>query len=367
MTLPLKVLSLVAGLSLAFNSSATPVHSVEGNRYAIDQSKLLELSAEIKTELENNIKNIRKPGERAVALHQLMFGPDGWQIRYDFDANLSAQQAWQLRRGNCLSLALLYVASARYVGLKAQFQRVQTPAQWEQRSDYYLVPGHVNVAVSTHRQRIYIEFLGTFYDFEVDPSQGRRISDKQAFADYYNNIAMALMDQKKWPQARSTMQTAIELEPDSDMYWSNLGVLEKFSGNSQAAEKAYRTALKINKRNYSALTNLYVLLSEQQRKQEAKEISNKVQKYSRKNPFRLAKLAGKALVNEQYDVALSSIKKAIKLRPEHAEFHYLQARIYYRSGAATQGFDALQRAAKLAEGQDKQRYEQKVAALAPSF
>ncbi|WP_370977981.1 tetratricopeptide repeat protein [Agaribacterium sp. ZY112] len=359
--------------SLTLNASQTwadlsiqlPVTSTNSaTEVLINEALLLELDAHIKNELDLHIRPIRKKSERAQALHKLMFSEQGWNIDYAFDESLSARDTYYRKQGNCLSLALLYVASARYVGLKAYFQNVNVAQQWRQASNVYLVPGHINAVVKTRNQRIYIEFLGTFFNIaDIDPRNSRVISDQRALADYYNNIAMQNLEHKQWQQAQRHMKKALALAPKEDFFWSNLGVLNKLSNKPIEAEKAYKKALKINKRNDSALSNLYVLLLEQERLNEAEKLAKKVGRYSRKNPYHLAKLAQKALTHKHYQQALDTIQKAITIAPKEQLFHHLSAQIHFAMGNKNQSIQSLKKAYELSEGLQKQRFEGKLQGL----
>jgi len=115
---------------------------------AIADVDVLALSDEFKTTLDRQINTIRQPSRRVMALHELLFGEDGYDIRYRGQYTRTAMETLTLGGGNCVSLANLYVAAARHAGLDARFQEAHVPEDWEESaSGYYVVPGHINVLV----------------------------------------------------------------------------------------------------------------------------------------------------------------------------------------------------------------------------
>ncbi len=349
------LLVLVAHFFLGF-ASAEPIHK-----------DILYISDEIKAELDREIRPIHDRARRAVALHWLMFDTDSWNIDYSADHTYSAMETYENRKGNCISLAALYVAAARYVNLPAKFQSVSVPSAWTPKDGYYLLTGHVNALVRLRRQTIHIDFLQTFLDLELKEVKKRSINDDQAYGEFHNNIAMELVEKKDFELAKQHMEIAISYDPDSDFIWSNYGVLHKFEGDFERAEKKYKKALDKNKRNFSALTNLYILYNETGRHAEAQVLAEKVERYSRNNPYHLAKLAQSSLREKRYPEALSLIKKAIKKDKKVADFHHVKAKILYESGKYELSLEALERARKVSEekgnNDDIEIYRKKIESL----
>lgn len=336
--------------------------------YPVD-IELLSLSEEIKSQLDTEVATIRSKVKRAQYLHYFMFAPEHWGIGYTASSTLTAQQTYDQRKGNCISLAALYIASARHVGLEASFQNVHVPPLWENKGDYYVVPGHINAVVHVPRADVHIEFLETFFSNEIEPGDTEVIDDKRAIAEYHNNIAMEVMASgDHYPLVMRHLDKAIKMNPKLDVAWSNYGVVLKFDKQFELAEEKYRRAIALNRRNFSALTNLYVLLSETNRIDEADKIFKKIARYSNKNPHYLAKIAEAALSNEHDEAALKSINKAIKFDATVARFHHIKAIALYRLGEREDSIKALKKAAEAAkEPDDEQRYRNKVSKLLGSI
>ncbi len=328
---------------------------------------ILAIDDRIKADLDRELRPIRDRVKRAQALHLMMFAENRWAIRYQAGRTYTAQQTWDNKLGNCMSMATLYIASARYLDLDARFQSVRVEETWEKRNDYYIVPGHMNAQVKLPRHRIHIEFLRTFFSDEyVVGKETTVISDEQAFAEYHNNIAMELVDTGRFDLVRAHLDRALDAYSRFDYIWSNYGVIEKFQGHHDAAEQKYLKALSLNRRNFSALTNLYVLYMETGQDDKASAIEAKVERYSRRNPYYLAKLAETALNTGNSELALSNINKAIRKDKQVARFYHIQAQAFAAMGDTQSAASALKLAEQYAgDPLEAARYQSKMAALVP--
>lgn len=349
------------------NLPADQLTQVPHEHYATLDVDILALNDEIKTTLDKEIRPIKGSSKRAKELHHLMFANHKWDINYAASETYTAQQTYDLRQGNCVSMAALYVAAARYVGLPAHFQVVTVEDSFIPKENYYLLTGHINAIVKLPRETVNVEFIRTFFDTDRDKEKKKRISDKEAFAEYHNNIGMELIEKKQFELAKMHMDKALDYAPKLDFVWSNYGVLHKFNGELIQAEEKYRKAIKLNRRNLSALTNLYVLLEQTERSEEALKIAETVSRHSKKNPYHLAKLAESSLANHNYQNSIKIINKAIRKNREEPHFYHIKAQAYYHSGNIDAALKALATARSISEKlekyDDQDRYQKKLDAL----
>jgi len=310
---------------------------------------ILYLSPLIKEVLDREIRPVKKKVDRALALHKLMFDRYGWNIDYGADQTFTAQETFDKGYGNCVSIAALFVAAARHVDLPAKFQSVEVENSWTPEDEFYVLARHINVSIRVHGQTMNIEFLQTFFDIEVNEIRKETLSDREAFAEYHNNVAMELMAKKDYEASERHLKAAIEHSPNDDAAWSNYGVLDKLNGRHELAEQRYKQALKINKKNLSALTNIYVLYQQQGRFEDAEKISKKVEKYSKKNPYNLAKLADSAYLNNNLKNALKLINQAIKRDDKVATFFKSKAKYQFYLGDKKGTLKSLEKARAVSE------------------
>lgn len=83
------------------------------------------------------------------------------------------------------------------------------------------------------------------------------------FADAYNNIGTAYFEQQKFEQAKPFFLKAIAIDSSLGGSFRCLGqISQSLDLNQEAAERYFRTAIKLNPKDYAANTSLLFLLSE---------------------------------------------------------------------------------------------------------
>ncbi|MBR9909425.1 MAG: tetratricopeptide repeat protein [Gammaproteobacteria bacterium] len=329
----------------------------------IEDVALLELDQNTKAILDKALGHVKGTETLARSLHLFLFGKGFYDIRYNFAVTGSAQQTFDAGYGNCLSLASLYVASARHLGLDARFQSVEVPPQWSDLDDFYMVAGHLNVIVWLGRghDKLIVEFSNVYSAAKTSQMKSKVIADERVLAEYYNNLAIDKLQQQALVEARAYLLKAIDTYPKIDFVWSNLGVVNKRLGDFAAAEQAYKTALKVNRKHMSSLNNLYALYLHQQRDKEAEKLAKRVERYSRKNPYNLARLARLDIDNGNLDHAIGLYKKAIKIKADEVDFYLQLASLYYSLGDYARSSEQLHRATELAtNAEELARYQGKL-------
>ncbi len=314
---------------------------------------ILAINNEIKNLLDRSISNIDSKRFRAVELHRLLFKPMFLGIAYDYESTLTAQQTFDQGRGNCLSHAALYVAAARYVGLKASFQTVDVPRSWLEKNEFYVVPGHINVSVAIPGHKVTVEFADAFSADESQHFKSKKVSDKVALAEYYNNIAMLYMEKGEYATAIGYMHKSVETNKKIGAVWSNLGVAYKITGHFDLAEKAYLNGLKHDKKNMSIINNIYILYRQSGRDEDAAKFAKKVAKYSKKNPYYLEKLANADISMGNYGSAITLLRKAIRIKPGEAKFHIALAYAYHQLGDYSNSIKAATKAQENAKSESE--------------
>lgn len=323
----------------------------------------LALPVPLQSALDTRIKPLKRRTDQVTALHQLLYSAAGFNIIYNNQRTQTASEAFYSRSGNCLSLAALYVASARYLGMDARFQAVEIPFQWLQRDKtmYYL--GHVNALVKLGHNRVTAEFLGAFTADESAKFKSTEMSDAEALARYYNNLGVEAMVRQESGQAFDYLQAAIEKNKKYADAWVNLGVWYKAQQRGLDAEQAYLTAVHLDRKNTSALSNLMVLYQSQGRTQMAEQVADKLHQHRLKNPYYLASLAERALQAKDYSGAVILLKKAVK-KQEEGHFYQLLGQAYFGLGEKSKSQMALEKSVALAASpQDKTLRSGKLAAL----
>lgn len=267
-------------------------------------------------------------------------------FEYDETLTMTASEAFDLRRGNCVAFSNLVVALARRAGLKANYQEVFLSPEWSEfEDDTVLLYKHINVVVETRQMSWLVDVSG----IKIKHTDHRRlVEDSYAKALYFNNIAVEALLVKDLPLAFAYVNSAIETDPNVIDPWVNLGVIYGRNEQLEDAAFAFRQALKIDPGDQSAMSNLYEIYLEQENFADAEALEPRVERYRRKNPYYLLRLSNEALAQEQYAESISLLQKAIKKKQDDHKLYFALARTQYLSGQVTKAQDSLSRARELA-------------------
>lgn len=291
-------------------------------------------------------------GERTFK--ELIKAMETFGIRYlDYDNHtLTASEAFQEHRGNCLTFTNMFLVMARRAGLKARFQEVRIPPDWILQGNVMVLRRHINVRIQFvgrasegMRERI-VDF-----DDESIPSAfidmaNRVISDDRALAHFYNNWAAESLERGNDNLAFEYLRKALEEgDPDFAPAWILAGVMYQRAGRDDLAEQSYLRALQAEPDEISAMSNLQRLYERQGNRELSAFYNELAQKHRLKNPyFRLAE-ARKAYDASDYQAAIEHLHKAISLKPDESDFYFLLSESYAGDG------DMRKAAHYLAEGQ----------------
>ena len=330
----------------------------------VDKEVFLHIGPELKNLLDQKIRPLTRRTQQVVALHELLFGRQYFAIDYDNSYTKTAHETFATRSGNCLSLAALYVASARYLGMNARFQVVDIPEQWDKNRDFNIVLGHVNVRVKIPGHDATVEFLDTYTGEEAKKFKTRIITDDEATARYFNNRGAELLAAGELDSAVELLQKSVEVHPRFSESWVNLGVGYKLKGQLTQAEQAYWQARKINRHNLSAINNLHTLYLETGETQKAQQLADRIRAHQMKNPYYLASLAQHEINKHNFGHAVTYLKKAIKIQPLEADFYLLLGQTYFQVGDYAKSEAALLKAVELTrETNELEKRQKKLDAL----
>ncbi len=287
-------------------------------------------------------------------LLRAVLSPGVLGLRYDDTQTKTAVGAFQSQRANCLAFSNLFVALAREAGLRAYYQDVLVAPEWELESGSMTLRRHVNVKIKISRQ----------YDQVVDISRAQnnvlrlessKLTDDQAFAQYYNNRSIDYLHLKNYEQSYLYARKALMLDPKAAFVWSNLGVILSRIEKIEHAEAALLKAVELNSEEQAALSNLASMYRAQGDLAAADFYDQQVKRYRAKNPYYLLLAARDAFHNSDYDTAMSMLRKALLLKHDEALLHELKSRTHLALGERLGAIKALQKAIEVAETVSQQR------------
>jgi len=329
---------------------------------SIESRSVLALSDEMREFLREHVNRGATDTFKLQQLVDALMGSKTFHLEYDENTR-TASETFRLRKGNCLSFTTLFVALARGAGLKAEFQEVDIPPDWSTRTDVFVLNLHVNVKV----------FLGAggtrAVDFNIGDFQSNyeteEISDKRAIAHFFNNMGVERMQAGEILDAFAFFRRAIlETNGRFSPAWTNLGLLYWKNGHNEFAEAAYLQAIKVDKNDVVAMSNLVRLYDAAGDQKDALEYKKKVDQHRMRNPRLRFTLARSAFDDGEYDVAIDHLRHAIRMERDEGEYYVLLGMCYVMKGDLGKGRRLMAKAEKVAAtDEERQYFSEKIEAL----
>lgn len=316
----------------------------------LPDENILDLSPEMNAVVDDRLPVSKNQSWRLEHLLRYLFSEDGIGLKYDHTQTLTASGAFQKGSVNCLSYANLMVAYARALGLEANFQQIDIPATWENPSaDTFLYDNHVNVVIDLGSGALKVTDINAPRGLvELQKFRSFIIPDKRAFAQYYNNIGVNHLIEDNKREAFRYFRKAILTDSGYASLWVNLGTLYRRYGYNHHAESAYYAALRINKGEYLALSNLQTLYASIGEAEKARIFNYRVESQRRKNPYYQLYLARQLVKVKDYRQAEKHLQKALDVYEDEISFHFLLGWVQMKLNKPDRARIHLDRAEELA-------------------
>jgi Tfp pilus assembly protein PilF len=278
----------------------------------IDVQEALALSPAMKrfadTEMASEIRN---KGLRD-GLIDALYTKGRLQLDYDAEVTRTAAEAFDARRGNCMSLVLMTAAFARHLNMPVRFNSVFLEESWTRSNGIFFVAGHVG---------------------QVD--------------DAYWWAREAIRTDSRWLSAYNT-----------------LAVLYRRKGLMDRAEATLRLVLEREPLNTQAMSNLILVLSDTGRRDEALAYSNQLAQIQPVPPYKFFDEGVAAMRAGEYAAARQLFRKELARAAYVPEFHFWLGLANYGMGDVTSArgeiAKALENSATL---KDREMYGAKLAWL----
>lgn len=368
---PVFIWCLLLSLPLLFSCQSISEHldysQVKVNSLYIDQQftkpdlfeieseqEIFMLDEEMIVLVDTKLKSSYSPKKKAKILLDHIFSQDNIALSYTSNANVTAREAFHSQTANCMSLTIMAYALAKEAGLNVDFQQVNVPEYWVRNGQYNLLTGHINLLIKTKNNIDRTTIYGSntlqidFDPYVLKESFSKKVINKNTvLAMFYNNKGGQALVNENYIIAYQYFKAATKADRLFSSAWGNLAVLYKLTDHDQIAEATYRHAILLEKNNYTALTNLAILLRKNQAIAEADTIEKKIQAKRNKNPYYHAVLADEAYYKHNYPQALLHYKKAIKLNNKIHELYFGLAKVYYQLNKISAAKKAMKMALRL--------------------
>jgi tetratricopeptide (TPR) repeat protein len=284
---------------------------------------------------------------------------------------LMASDALALRRGNCLSLAILTTAIARVAGVEVGYQLADDEPVFEWNGS--LVKKGVHV-----RTRLYepepdpgdggLLFSRSALTIDYFPTRGsrfiRNLTEDGYVAMYYGNIAVEAIERGDFRTGYWYALESLTLAPDSSEGLNTLAVVYARAGDERKAEQIYLYGIEHAEEKLSLLKNYRALLLRAGRHDEARAIEAQLARMDDPSPMHWIQLARSAYDDGEYELAVRYFRRVVDLAPYMHEGYFGMARAYYMAGQLERAEAALRDALELAEApRARSLYQAKLAVL----
>lgn len=276
-------------------------------------------------------------------LQQELFQREQFDFSYEDDLTLTAVEAFDQQRGNCMAFTALFVALSRGLGVSTFLVSVRRAPTVEKENNLVIVNRHV---VAGYRAPDKLHLYDFYVTSESPYVRHWIIDDIQASAMYHTNRGGAAIRADDLRAAIQHLEVATVLDPTWTPGWVNLGVARFRSGEVEAAMAAYEAALAVEPADSSALTNMAVAYRALGLKDEARA-ALLAASAGPTNPFTLIAAADIEMSHGRYDEAERHLRRARWSYPELPDVYDAMARLARRQGEEGRATRFADRATKL--------------------
>ena len=327
-------------------------------RQAPDIRDLFTLTPAMKRYLDERIApQVRHKGAH-MALLDALYTEGELRLEYDAAHTRTAAEAFDARRGNCLSLVIMTAAFAREMGLGVRFQEVLERPAIESNGELTFVVGHVNLALIDRllqlrtghsvRDETTVDFLP---GQDLKRQRTRELDERRITAHFMNNRAAEELVQGRANDAYWWLRAAWAIDPGYTNLYNTLGVVYRHRGALPEAERALAAARALEPGDEHVAGNLASL----------RQMLDRAA--SGASAARIDR-ARQAVQDGRLQEALQLLQVELGSTPRNPELHHLLAVVQARLGNAAQARLHLEQAAAVsASGEQRVIYAGKLERL----
>lgn len=338
---------------------------------SVDAEQVFAMSPPMQDYLRQEIApQLRRVGGRQALLDAL-YSRSALQLEYDAEHTRTAAEAFDARRGNCLSLVLMTASFARALGLPVRFNAVHVEEQWRRSGRFDVLSGHVNLSLGrAPADRISVSTAPDIWTIDFLPAdqlvgqRSREISERTVLAMYFSNRAAEQMMLGQLDAAYWSVRAALDQDPHFVGAYNTLGVIYRRHAQPVLAEAVFRHVVGLEPTSPVGLLNLQLVLRDQGREAEAGAIAERLAKLDSAPPYKFFDLGLVALRAGQFQEAKRQFKREIERMAFVHEFHFSLALAHYALGELDEARQQLALAREYsATSQERLRYDSKLASL----
>jgi tetratricopeptide (TPR) repeat protein len=261
------------------------------------------------------------------------------KLDYDADRTRNAAQAFDARKGNCLSLVIMTAAFAKALKLQVTYQSVDFEQTWSRHGNVAYQNAHVNLTLgrqSIDRTPGYDSARLLTVDFlpavEILGQRTRPITEERIVAMYMNNRAAEALDEGRLDTAYWWARGAITRSPDFAAAYNTLGIVYLHHGDLDASAKVLAYLLYRDPDDTQVLSNYVVVLERLGRNNEAATLRARLSRAEPYPPYHFFFLGTAAMQRGDYLSARQLFTQEVNRAAYSGEFHFWLALAHFKLG-----------------------------------
>ena len=325
----------------------------QGDQQGLRLENPFALNDTIRAKVEKEIGFTGTPLDRIRRI--IRYLNDNNYIHFQYSANLSltANQAFEARKGDCLAYTNLFLAIARHLKIPMYFVHVSEARNLYERDGVFFISSHMALGYGGGIQPEEVNPYTVIVDFTEESADYKlamfeALDDGTALCLYYNNVAVDRMIEGDSAYAQRLLQYLIGVRPLVKELYNNMGVLLMREGNYAGALAFLQSSIQRFPGYAPLYTNAIQAARGSGRPELARTLEGKVESMSRDDPFFLFNQGLHFFHQGQFEKAAERFKKAANRQPYNTFLYAWLARAYLRYGRTEEGIRAFEKAQEYA-------------------
>jgi len=282
---------------------------------------------------------------RALKVVRYLGDLEGLSFRYQAQTSLTADGAYALRRGDCMSYANLYVALARAMDVPARFVRItQLPVTWEAGGRFF-ESSHMAVAMGREAawdQALIVDF-GNVHTSPWRFALYDDVSDDEAFVLFQNNVAVEKMLAGDSEGAERILRFFLGRSPGTPEVHNNLALVLLQSGRNAEAMAVLRAGVEHFPRFRPLVSNAVQAARRLGNEQLAAELEAQARELLEDEPAWNFNEGLRSYHKKAFSTAALRFEKALSSDPENVRLLAWSARAHLSAGNLRRGLEQVER------------------------
>lgn len=315
------------------------------NKRGLPLANPFEIGEDVKKEVASKINQNQIQYLRLKEIFDFLCQNDRVNFNYNLQENLTSQETYEKRKGNCISYTGLFVSIARELRIPVYFAHLNDIVDFEEKDGSYIASSHIAAGFNDGERTLLVDFLREkerenyqFYE---------KIDDLTAYCLFYNNVAVVDILEGKYEEAQKILDFLLSLKPSLNELLNNRGVLYLKKGEYEKALQMF-DKIRLKKIGYQPAFHNGLLTSKILKNEFYERLfAEELKKYSNNDPVLLYERSMELAKQGKLAEAINLIKKAISEKPRSAFLYASLSVLYVKNGDLIKAKDLFKKAQKI--------------------